>query len=60
MGEKVEVGGGGGSGGGGEEGGGREREIMRVCVCQCMREFTGLPRRVVCLRFGWTLILRFI
>lgn len=58
MGEKVEVGGGGGSGGGGEEGGGREREIMRVC--QCMREFTGLPRRVVCLRFGWTLILRFI
>lgn len=59
MGEKVEVGGGGGSGGE-EGGGGREREIMRVCVCQCMREFTGLPRRVVCLRFGWTLILRFI
>lgn len=38
--------------------GGRESEIMRVC--QSMREFTGLPRRVVCLRFGWTLILRFI
>lgn len=60
MGEKVEVGGGGGSGGGGEEGGSRERNYACVCVCQCMREFTGLPRRVVCLRFGWTLILRFI
>lgn len=23
------------------------REKLCVCVCQCMREFTGLPRRVV-------------
>lgn len=60
MGEKVEVGGGGGSGGGGEEGGGVAREKLCVCVCVSMYERVHWPSGVVCLRFGWTLILRFI